>query len=34
MNPEVFLIHKQGLEEHQHIGNSIYAKYMNMKFAS
>lgn len=31
MNPEVFLIHQQGLGEHQHIGNSIYAKYMNMK---
>ena len=31
MNPEVFLLHKQGLGEHEHIGNSIYAKYMNMK---
>ncbi len=31
MNPEVFLLHKQGLGESQHIGNSIYAKYMNMK---
>jgi len=31
MNPEVFLIHKQGLDEHEMIGNSIYAKYMNMK---
>ena len=31
MNPEVFMIHQQGLGEHQHIGNSIYAKYMNMK---
>lgn len=31
MNPEVFLIHQQGLGEHQIIGNSIYAKYMNMK---
>lgn len=31
MNPEVFLIHQQGLDEHQVIGNSIYAKYMNMK---
>ena len=31
MNPEVFLIHQQGLDEHQVIGSSIYAKYMNMK---
>jgi len=31
LNPEVFLIHQQGLGEHQMIGNSIYAKYMNMK---
>ena len=31
MNPEVFLIHQQGLDEHQVIGKSIYAKYMNMK---
>lgn len=32
MNPEVFQIHQQGLGEAQHIGNSIYAKYLNMKF--
>lgn len=32
MNPEVFNIHKQGLGESQIIGNSIYAKYLNMKF--
>ncbi len=31
MNPEVFLIHQQGLDEHQVIGKSIYAKYLNMK---
>jgi len=31
MNPEVFLIHQQGLDEHQIIGSSIYANYMNMK---
>ncbi len=31
MNPEVFLIHQQGLDEHQVIGKSIYARYMNMK---
>ena len=32
MNPEVFNIHQQGLGESQIIGNSIYAKYLNMKF--
>ena len=31
MNPEVFYIHQQGLDEHQVIGKSIYAKYLNMK---
>jgi hypothetical protein len=31
MNPEVFLIQKQGIDEHEMCGNSIYAKYMNMK---
>jgi hypothetical protein len=31
LNPEVFLIHQQGLDEHQVIGKSIYARYMNMK---
>ncbi len=31
MNPEVFLIHQQGIDEHQVIGRSIYAKYLNMK---
>lgn len=31
MNPETFLIHQQGLDEHQVIGSSIYAKYLNMK---
>lgn len=31
MNPEVFFIHQQGLDEHQVIGKSIYAKYLNMK---
>lgn len=32
MNPEVFFIHQQGLGESQMIGQSIYAKYLNMKF--
>lgn len=31
MNPEVFLIHQQGLDEHQVIGKAIYARYLNMK---
>lgn len=31
MNPEVFMIHQQGLDEHQVIGKAIYAKYLNMK---
>lgn len=31
MNPEVFMIHQQGLDEHQVIGKSIYARYCNMK---
>jgi hypothetical protein len=31
MNPETFLVHQQGLDEHQVIGSSIYAKYLNMK---
>lgn len=31
MNPETFLIHQQGLDEHQVIGNSIYCRYLNQK---
>lgn len=31
MNPEVFYIHQQGLDEHQVIGKQLYAKYCNMK---
>ncbi len=31
MNPEVFFIHQQGLDEHQVIGKALYAKYLNMK---
>lgn len=31
LNPEVFTIFKQGLDEHQMIGNSVYAKYLKQK---
>ena len=31
LNPDTFYIFKQGLDEHQMIGNSIYAKYLKQK---
>lgn len=31
LNPDTFFIFKQGLEEHQMIGNSVYAKYLKQK---
>lgn len=33
MNPTTFLLWKQGLQEHQCIGNSVYAKYLKMKLS-
>jgi hypothetical protein len=31
LNPETFFLFKQGLQEHQMIGNSVYAKYLKQK---
>jgi len=31
LNPDTFYIFKQGLQEHQMIGNSVYAKYLKQK---
>jgi len=31
LNPDTYFIFKQGLEEHQMIGNSVYAKYLKQK---
>eukprot|EP00481_Brizalina_sp_1-RS-2013_P000969 TRINITY_DN2334_c0_g1_i1.p1 TRINITY_DN2334_c0_g1~~TRINITY_DN2334_c0_g1_i1.p1 ORF type:complete len:252 (+),score=15.70 TRINITY_DN2334_c0_g1_i1:138-893(+) len=31
LNPDTFYIFKQGLEEHQMIGNSVFAKYLKQK---
>ncbi len=31
LNPDTFYIFKQGLDEHQMIGNSVYAKYLKQK---
>lgn len=31
MNPDVFTVHQQGLDEHQVVARQIFAKYLNMK---
>ena len=31
LNPDTFFLFKQGLQEHQMIGNSVYAKYLKQK---